>query len=140
MADNPQPPRPRPLSPHLTIYKWPITMATSITHRATGVALSAGMAFLAWWLVALASGPEMYQPFLTAAGSLLGQLVLFGFAWSLVYHFLNGIRHLAWDMGYGFAVPTANKSGVLVIALSVMIAIGIFVMAYAMLRHGVPVQ
>src|SRR5262249_1091663 len=118
MADNPQPPRPRPLSPHLTIYKWPITMATSITHRATGIALSARTGLLGWWVVAVGSGPEMYQPFLTAAGSLLGQLVLFGFAWSIAYHFLNGIRHLAWDLGYGFAVPTANKSGVLVIALS----------------------
>jgi succinate dehydrogenase / fumarate reductase cytochrome b subunit len=111
-------------------------MATSITHRATGIALSAGMILLAWWLVALASGPELYQSFQAAAASLIGQVVLFGFAWSLAYHFLNGIRHLAWDLGYGFAVPTANRSGVLVVALSVLVAIGVFVAAYAMLPHG----
>jgi len=138
MAANPQAQsaRPRPLSPHLSIYKWPITMATSITHRATGLALVAGMIFLTWWLVGLASGPEVYRPFMNAAGSLIGQVVLFGFAWSLTYHFLNGVRHLMWDVGYGFAVPTANKTGVVVIALSLLIAIGIFVACYVAAGHG----
>jgi succinate dehydrogenase / fumarate reductase, cytochrome b subunit len=128
MADNPQslPVRSRPLSPHLSVYKWPVTMATSITHRATGVAISAGMILIAWGLIALASGPELYQPFTAALGNPIGQIVLFGFLWSLVYHFLNGIRHLAWDLGYGFEVRTASRSGVLVLALSVLIAIGIF--------------
>src|ERR1051326_2038130 len=94
MAENPQSPptRSRPLSPHLGIYKWPITMATSITHRATGVAISAGMILIAWGLIALASGPELYQPFTAALASLIGQVVLFGFLWALTYHFLNGIR------------------------------------------------
>jgi succinate dehydrogenase / fumarate reductase cytochrome b subunit len=138
MADNPQSPpvRERPLSPHLSIYKWPITMATSITHRATGIALSLGMILVAWALIALASGPEMYQPFTAAIANPIGLIVLFGFLWSLVFHFLNGIRHLAWDLGYGFAVPTANRSGVLVIALSVLISIGLFAYGWWAVHGG----
>ena len=65
------------------------------------------------------------------ARSPLGQLVLFGFVWSLAYHLLNGIRHLAWDVGYGFAVPTATRTGVLVFTLSIFVAIAVFVYAYA---------
>jgi succinate dehydrogenase / fumarate reductase cytochrome b subunit len=138
MADNPQSPpvRERPLSPFLSIYKWPITMATSITHRATGVALSVGMILVAWALIALASGPDMYQPFTTAIASPVGLIVLFGFLWALVYHFLNGIRHLAWDLGYGFAVPAANRGGVAVIALSVLIAAGVFAYGWWALHGG----
>ena len=96
MADNATSPgaRPRPLSPHLQIYRWPSTMATSIVHRATGVALTLGMAFLAWWLSALAAGPGDYAFFSSLAATPLGQLVIFGFVWSLAFHLLNGIRHL----------------------------------------------
>jgi succinate dehydrogenase / fumarate reductase, cytochrome b subunit len=138
MAENPQSPpvRPRPLSPYMTIYKWPITMATSITHRATGVAISAGMILIAWGLIALASGPELYQPFVAVMGGIVGQIVLLGFLWSLVYHFLNGIRHLAWDFGYGFQVRNANRSGVLVIVLSVLIALGVFAYTWWLLHGG----
>ena len=106
-------------------------MATSITHRATGLALAMGMVLLAWLLIGLASGPDVYGPLMRLLATPLGQIVLFGFVWSLAYHFLNGIRHLAWDLGYGFDVPTANKTGVLVIALSVLLAIAVFVIAYA---------
>jgi succinate dehydrogenase / fumarate reductase cytochrome b subunit len=113
--------RSRPLSPHLTIYRWPMTMLSSITHRATGIALSAGTLLLAWWLVSVASGLEAYSIFSQAAGSLLGQLVLIGFTWSLVYHLLNGIRHLAWDLGYGFAPAKAERNSWIVIALSVIL-------------------
>jgi succinate dehydrogenase / fumarate reductase cytochrome b subunit len=139
MADNPQSPpiRPRPLSPYMTIYKWPITMATSITHRATGIALSVGMVLVAWGLIALASGPELYQPFLAAMGGILGQVVLLGVLWSLVYHFLNGIRHLAWDIGFGFEVRDANRSGVLVIVLSVLITVAVFGYSWWALHRGV---
>jgi len=120
----------RPLSPHLQTYRWTLTMALSIVHRATGLALYFGTLLLAWWLIALATGPEAYATFRIVAGTPLGELVLFGFIWSLAFHLLNGIRHLAWDMGYGFAVPTANKTGVLVIALSVLAAIGVFMLGY----------
>jgi succinate dehydrogenase / fumarate reductase cytochrome b subunit len=138
MADNPQlpPVRERPLSPHLSVYKWPITMATSITHRATGVALSVGMIVVAWALISLASGPEMYQPFTKAIANPIGLVVLFGFLWSLVFHFFNGIRHLVWDLGYGFAVPTANRSGVAVIALSILLSIGVFAYGWWAVHGG----
>jgi succinate dehydrogenase cytochrome b subunit len=127
-------PRARPLSPHMTIYRWPVSMATSITHRLTGIALSMGTLLLAWWLIAAASGLEAYHTFSQVAASWPGQVVLFGFTWSLAFHLLNGIRHLAWDMGYGFDVPTANRTGWLVIVLSVLLAVGAFALAYT--GHG----
>ncbi len=135
MADTPHPAaRARPLSPHLTVYRWPVTMATSIAHRLTGLALSAGTILLCWWLIAVASGPEAFNAFISLAVTPLGEVILFGFVWSLAYHLLNGVRHLAWDLGYGFAVHTANMSGVLVIAGSIILAVGAFVLAYA--GHG----
>jgi succinate dehydrogenase / fumarate reductase, cytochrome b subunit len=100
--------RTQPLSPHLQIYRWSITMAASITHRATGMALAAGTLFLVWWLVAAASGPDAYATFARAASHPAGEIALLGFVWSLAFHLLNGIRHLAWDMGYGFKLPTAR--------------------------------
>jgi succinate dehydrogenase / fumarate reductase cytochrome b subunit len=123
-------PRARPLSPHLTIYRWPVSMATSITHRMTGIALSAGTLLIAWWLIAAASGPEAYRTFSDLAASWFGQAVLFGFVWSLAFHLLNGIRHLAWDMGYGFDKRTASMTGWLVIVLSVLLAVGAFALVY----------
>jgi len=125
MAENPQRPtaHPRPLSPFFTIYRWKVTMAASITHRATGIALAAGTVFLAWWLIAAASGMDAYAVFQNAAASPVGWVVLFGFVWSLCFHLLNGIRHLAWDLGYGFAVPTANATGMLVYVLSIVLSL-----------------
>jgi succinate dehydrogenase / fumarate reductase, cytochrome b subunit len=143
MADNPQKPgsaqtphqaRPRPLSPHLTIYRWQITMLASITHRATGMGLGLGALVLVWWLVAVSNGPEGYENFMSWWTTPLGLLILFGFTWSLAFHFLNGIRHLAWDLGYGFEKHTATQTGSLVYVLSVVIALGIF--AFAWTGHG----
>ena len=94
--------RARPLSPHMTIYRWPITMTMSIAHRVTGVGLYFGMALLAWWLIAVASGPTAYATFQSAAGSWIGRLILFGYTWALLHHMLGGIRHLIWDLLYGF--------------------------------------
>ncbi len=130
MADQPHKPAIRPLSPFLTVFRWPITMATSIVHRMTGVALAGGTVLLAWWLVASASGPETFDFFNMVVGSTLGQLVLFGFVWSFAFHMVNGIRHLAWDLGYGFSVPTANLTGILVFALSLLLAVGAFALVY----------
>jgi len=130
MAEQPQKVASRPLSPSLTIYRWPVTMATSIIHRMTGVALAGGTLLIAWWLLAVASGPETFNFLNSTIATPLGQLVLFGFVWALAYHFLNGIRHLAWDFGYGFPVATANKTGITVIALSLLLAAGVFALAY----------
>lgn len=125
-----EPAHTRPLSPHLQIYRWPVTMMTSITHRATGVALAAGTVLLAWWLIAVATGPEAYDTVRMVARSPIGLIVIFGFIWSLSFHLLNGIRHLAWDVGLGFEKSTASATGVLVIVLSVVLAIGVFVIGY----------
>ncbi len=105
-------------------------MATSITHRMTGVGLAGGVLLLAWWLIGAASGPEPYNTFCTIVATPLGQLVMFGFAWSLAYHLVNGMRHLSWDFGYGFALPTANRTGIFVFLLSGLLAMAFFVLAY----------
>jgi succinate dehydrogenase / fumarate reductase cytochrome b subunit len=110
----------------MQIWRWTITMASSITHRATGMALAGGMLFLVWWLIAAASGPDAYAVFARVAAHPVGWVILFGLVWSLAFHLLNGIRHLAWDLGYGFALPTARLTAALVFGLSILIAIGVF--------------
>lgn len=111
-----------------------MTMATSIAHRVTGVALSAGIFAAAWWLCAIVAGPHAYAIFSAAARHPVGQLVLFAFVWSLAFHLVNGIRHLMWDIGFGFDVPTANRTGVAAVALSLILAVAAF--AYAYLWRG----
>ena len=91
----------RPLSPHLQVYRWSWTMAMSIVHRVTGSALTLGMALLAIWLVALASGPRAFAAVQWFFGSPVGILVLFGYTWVLMHHMLGGVRHLVWDFGHG---------------------------------------
>ena len=101
----------RPLSPHLQVYKPQLTSVLSISHRATGIALSVGALYLVWQLLAAASGPDAYEVFQSFAGSWLGLLVLLGWSVCLFYHLLNGIRHLVWDAGYGFTLEATYKSG-----------------------------
>ena len=120
----------RPLSPHLQIYRWPVTMGTSIFHRTTGVGLAFGTLILAWWLVAASMGPEAYAVFEGAAFHWFGRLVLFGFTVALVFHALNGVRHLFWDVGRGFKVATANASGLAVYGLTIALTLLIWVAAY----------
>lgn len=134
MAEEPHKLAVRPLSPFLTIFRWPVTMATSIVHRMTGVGLAGGALLLTWWLVAAASGPESYETFTSLISTTLGQLFLFGFTWALAYHAVNGIRHLAWDLGFGFSMPTANLTGILVFAASILIAVAVFAIAWS--GHG----
>lgn len=130
MADFRQKAVPSPLSPFLTIFRWPITMATSIIHRVTGVGLAGGVVVLAWWLFAIAGGPESYGYFYRQAITPLGKLLLYGFAWALSYHFYNGIRHLCWDFGRGFELRNANRSGLIVIAASVVTVIAIYLIVH----------
>lgn len=112
--------RPRPLSPHLQIFRWPLSMALSIGHRITGAALAAGLLLLTWWLVALAAGPEAFAAVDGIVDSWFGGLLLFGFTVAAFLHLGNGIRHLAWDFGYGFAMETTKRSGQAVIAFTVV--------------------
>ena len=120
---------PRPLSPFTTVWRWHVTMFTSIAHRVTGVGLYLGALMAAGWAVALASGPEAYGQYMALLGSPLGKLVLFGMTVSLFYHLANGIRHLVWDTGHGFDLRSANFSAVFVIAFSITAAIGLWVIA-----------
>ena len=119
----------RPLSPHLQVYRWPATMVTSITHRATGIALSAGALLLCVWILTAATGPVAYNAFRDIAGSWFGQVVLFGFSWALVFHLLNGVRHLYWDSGFGFENTFAERTRLLLILLSAVLTILIWVAA-----------
>ncbi len=98
----------RPLSPHIQIYRWTLTMFLSILHRATGVALYAGTLLLVWWLMAAATGPEAFAVFQGVAGSWIGRLVLFGYTWALFHHMFGGIKHFIWDTGAGFELSAVE--------------------------------
>jgi succinate dehydrogenase / fumarate reductase cytochrome b subunit len=101
----------RPLSPHVQVYRWPLSMALSILHRITGVALGAGTLLLTWWLVAAAVSDQAFATAQWFIGSAFGLLLLFGWSLALVFHFYSGIRHLAWDAGFGFESQDYNTSG-----------------------------
>ncbi len=120
MASQPRSAQDRPLSPHLQVYRWQITMAMSILHRATGVALAVGAFGVMWWLLAVAGGVS-YEGFVACAASPLGRLALFGFSACLVYHLFNGIRHLLWDAGWGYEIPRVYATGWTVTALSILV-------------------
>ena len=101
----------RPLSPHLQVYRWPLSMALSISHRVTGVGLGIGTLLLSWWLVAAAVSDDAFANVQWFLGSWLGILCLFGWSAALLLHLLTGLRHLAWDAGYGFDAPVYNTTG-----------------------------
>jgi len=101
----------RPLSPHLQVYRPQLTSVLSILHRLTGVFLALGTLLLVWWLVGAASGPEAFAAAQGFIGSWLGYLLLLGWSVALFYHLCNGIRHLAWDAGYGFELENVYRSG-----------------------------
>ncbi|MBR2117598.1 MAG: succinate dehydrogenase, cytochrome b556 subunit [Pseudomonadota bacterium] len=98
----------RPLSPFLT-YRWTLTMAMSIVHRITGIGLYVGTLLMAWWLIATASGPGAYANIQGFTSSWIGRVIVFGYTWALMHHLFSGIRHLVWDLGYGFS-PTERES------------------------------
>jgi succinate dehydrogenase / fumarate reductase cytochrome b subunit len=93
----------RPLSPHMQAYRWTLTMALSIVHRLTGIALYFGTLFLAWWLIATAAGPTAFSHVQAFASSWIGHVIVFGYTWALMHHLLSGVRHFIWDLGYGFS-------------------------------------
>jgi len=121
--------RPSPLSPHLQVWRWHITMAASILTRATGVALYAGLLIVAWGVLALASGADAYAAFLAIMGSILGRFVLFGITFSIFYHLAAGIRHLVWDFGKGFEPKTANMSAFFCIGFGLAAAVVVWLLA-----------
>ena len=114
----------RPLSPHLGIYKWQITMVMSILHRATGVFLSIGLLMLTCWLLAIATGSNEYAQVLDFFRSIIGRLLLIGWSFAFFYHFCNGIRHLFWDSGRGFEIEQVKKSGVFTFIAAIVLTAG----------------
>ncbi len=114
----------RPLSPHLSVYRWPITMTLSILHRMTGVALSMGLIALVMWLQAVALGESSYESLSGWMSSGTGQLLLLGWCFSFFFHLSNGVRHLFWDAGRGFEISQVNTSAWIVIIAALLLTAG----------------
>ena len=119
----------RPLSPHLTVYRPQITSMLSILHRVTGVGLTLGAILVVWWLLAAATSAEYFQFVDGLMTSWIGHLVLLGLTFSLAYHFCNGIRHLMWDMGYGFELDQVEQSGKAVIGAAAVLTVLVWLLA-----------
>ena len=123
----------RPLSPHLQIYKPMLTMMMSIVHRATGIALYAGMLLLVWWLIAAAAGPNPYATVQWFMETVFGRLILFGYTWALIHHMLGGIRHLIWDTGRGFEPHEREGLSLATVVGSVALTLALWIIGYFMI-------
>jgi succinate dehydrogenase / fumarate reductase cytochrome b subunit len=121
----------RPLSPHMQTYKWTLTMAMSIVHRATGIALYVGTILLVWWLIAAASGPAAYATFQDFVRSFIGRLIVFGYTWALIHHLLSGVRHFIWDLGYGFGAKEREWLTWAALIGSISLTILLWIIAFA---------
>ncbi|TXJ09628.1 MAG: succinate dehydrogenase, cytochrome b556 subunit [Afipia sp.] len=119
----------RPLSPFMT-YRWTLTMAMSIVHRITGIALYVGTLLMAWWLIATASGPGAYATLQAFTSSWIGRVVVFGYTWALLHHMLGGIRHLIWDLGYGFGPSEREWLTRAALFGSITLTIVVWIIAY----------
>lgn len=124
----------RPLSPFMIgpYYKPQLTSMLSIVHRICGVALSVGSVLLVGWLVALASGPWAYAAYAKHVDAWYGQILLLGWSWALLYHLCNGVRHLAWDLGYGYSIPIVYRSGYVMVAASFLLTAAVWGTAYVL--------
>jgi len=123
----------RPLSPHLQVYRPQITSILSILHRLTGVVLGGGTLLLASWLIAAAVGPEAYADVEWFISSWVGRLVLLSFTFCLFYHLCNGIRHLGWDIGWGFELPVLHATGWLVVVAAMGMTLVAWILGYALM-------
>ncbi len=121
----------RPMSPHLLVYRPQITSFLSITHRLSGVALAAGTIFFTYWLLSATYGAEKFASAQAVFGSWVGQLILWGFTFSLFYHLANGIRHLAWDFGWGFELDKLRMTGWLVLLFAAGMTVLTLVISYS---------
>ena len=124
-------PKPRPLSPHLDVYRFTLTMAMSIVHRITGVGLYIGVLLLAWFLLALSGDARSYGVFAGFIRSFIGQIVLFGFTWSLFHHMLGGVRHALWDSGIGLDDPLRERLTQVTAAGGVGLAVLSWIIGYS---------
>ena len=123
------PHRKPPLSPHLQIYRLPLTALLSVAHRATGVVLGLGALILVLLLAAAANSPETYELIHQQLGSWYGQVFLLGLTFSLYLHFCNGIRHLFWDVGLGFELNTVDRTAKLAIFFSIVFTVATWLVA-----------
>jgi len=121
----------RPLSPHLQVYRPQITSILSILHRLTGIALTGGAVLFSYWIMAATYGPEAFGHAQALLGSWIGQLILWGMTFSLFYHLANGIRHLAWDVGWGYELDKLRTSGWLTVVFAVAMTALTLVVAYS---------
>ena len=124
----------RPLSPHLQVYRPQLTSILSIMNRVTGLAASVGTLMLVWWLVAAASGPAAFDRVQWFIGSPVGLFMLFGWTASLFYHFFGGLRHLAWDAGYGFSLEKTHQTGWAAIIATVAATLLVWIVGLIVLR------
>jgi succinate dehydrogenase / fumarate reductase cytochrome b subunit len=122
--------RPRPLSPHLFIYKPIPTMVMSIVHRITGSALYFGILLFAAWLVAAATSEAWFDNVSALYGSWFGRLVLFGFTWALVHHLIGGLRHLVWDTGRGLDKHVSTRIAIAMPFVSIALTLLLWVIGY----------
>jgi len=120
----------RPLSPHLQVYRPQFTSVLSILHRITGVGLWAGALLMTYWIASATYGPEAFAQAQSVLGSWFGRLVLFGLTGALYYHLGNGIRHLAWDAGWGYEMDKLILTGWALIAFTIVMTLVTFVAAY----------
>jgi succinate dehydrogenase / fumarate reductase cytochrome b subunit len=121
--------RSRPLSPHLQIYRLPLTVVLSITHRITGAFLVLGVLLFVALLMAAAAGPQAYEALHVHVAAWYGQLILFISTFALFFHFCNGIRHLAWDAGYGYEYPTVNRTAYVALGATVVLTLLLWIVA-----------
>ena len=115
-----------PLSPHIQIYSWHISSVVSIGHRITGVINIIILTLVTFWIGSLLTGANFYQVIFNFLNSFLGKFFIIGTIWSFTFHSLSELRHLFWDMGYGFELKTANLTGVLVIIFSIIFTVIIY--------------
>ena len=118
--------KPRPLSPHLQVYRPQLTSVMSIMHRASGAVLATGSLVLVVWLTALAAGDDIFGFATALLHHPVGQLVLFGYSVALVYHGLNGVRHLSWDSQIGLEIGQVYQSGYLVLGLTFVVTVALW--------------
>ncbi len=120
----------RPLSPHLDVYRLPLSALLSVVHRGTGGFLTIGTIALVWWLLALAGGEESFNSAQQFMGSFIGRLILLGWTFALFFHLSNGIRHLVWDAGYCFEKEAVEKTSYIVLGVSVFLTLLVWIVAF----------
>ncbi|MEM7522494.1 MAG: succinate dehydrogenase, cytochrome b556 subunit [Pseudomonadota bacterium] len=121
--------RNRPLSPHLTVYRPQITSMLSVLHRGTGVAMAFSLALVVWWLLAAATGSEYFEFVDGLLTSVIGFLILLGSAFAFFYHMCNGLRHMWWDMGFGYEMDQVTQSGYVVLGASGVLTLILLIVA-----------